>query len=225
MNVSSLVRTIGVSLLLAMPLAARAEDMPIDCPFHQKNFDHSTMRPFEETEKWIEFLDKPERAAWQKPDEVVQALGLSGSETVVDVGAGSGYFTFRLAKALPKGVVIATDIDPEFVRHIHRKVMTDHLANVKVVLADPDDPSIDPAADLVFVCVVIHHVKSREPWLRKLFAEMKQGARFVVIEFKEGKLPEGPPEDVKIPTARLIAMVREAGFVLKEEKPESVKTN
>jgi ubiquinone/menaquinone biosynthesis C-methylase UbiE len=138
---------------------------------------------------------------------------------VVDVGAGSGYFTFRFAKALPKGRVVATDIDPEMIRHIHHKVLIEGVVNVEAVLADPKDPRVDPRADVVFVADVLHHVDGREAWLAKIFSEMKAGARLVLIEFKEGKLPQGPPESVKIPKAQLTAMVRTAGFVSRADDP------
>lgn len=193
---------------------------PIDCPLHQQGVNTGALKPFAETEKYIEFLERPDRAAWQKPDAVVAALHLAGNETLVDVGAGSGYFTFRLAKALPKGKVVATDIEPEMIRHIHHKVLTEGIPNVKVVLADPKDPSVDPAADVVFVCDVIHHVRERQAWLRKLAAEMKPGARLVVIEFKEGKLPEGPPEAVKISKAKLVSMLEGVGFSLQADEPK-----
>ncbi len=189
---------------------------PIDCPLHKGGVDPRGMRPFAETEKWIEYLDQPERATWQRPDEVVKALGLRGNETLADVGAGSGYFTFRFAKALPKGKVVATDVDPEMVRHVHRKVMAEHLANVEVALAAPGDPKIPADADLAFVC----DVADRDAWLRKGFTEMKPGARLVVIEFKEGKLPQGPPEAVKIPKAKLVSMLERAGFGLRLDRPE-----
>ena len=81
---------------------------PIDCPLHAKGVSADGLRPFAETEQYIAFLERPDRARWQKPDEVVAALHLGGTETVADVGAGSGYFTFRFAKALPKGKVVAT---------------------------------------------------------------------------------------------------------------------
>jgi ubiquinone/menaquinone biosynthesis C-methylase UbiE len=178
------------------------------------------MRPFEETEKYIAFLERADRAAWQKPDQVVKALRLRGRETVEDVGAGSGYFTFRFAKALPEGKVIATDIDPEMVRHIHHKVLTEGALNVTAVLTTPDDPGIAPEADVVFIADVIHHVANREPWLRRGFSEMKPGAKLVVVEFNEGKLPEGPPESVKIPKAKLIALVEGAGFKLVADDPK-----
>jgi predicted methyltransferase len=61
---------------------------------------------------------------------------------------------------------------------------------------------------------VIHHVAERDAWLRKGFEELKPGGRFVVVEFKEGKLPQGPPERMKIPKVKLIAMLEGAGFKL-----------
>ncbi len=226
------------ALLLALPLSARPADAashaasgahaaahdpanpPIDCPLAGHGASPSSMRPFAETEKYIEFLERPDRAVWQKPDEVVRALSLRGTETLEDVGAGSGYFTFRFAKALPSGRVIATDVDPEMVRHIHHKVLTEGIANVAVVLANADDPGISSTADLVFISDVIHHVANRETWLRKGYAEMRPGARLVVVEFKEGKLPQGPPESVKIPKAKLVAMLQAVGFKLVSDRPD-----
>jgi len=201
------------------PVAHGKANPPIDCPLHKKDVNVDALQPFADSEGYIEFLERPDRAAWQRPDEVVAALRLTGGETLVDVGAGSGYFTFRFAKALPKGKVVAIDVDPEMVRHIHHKVMSEGIANIQVVLADPKDPAVDPAADVVFVCDVIHHVEGRDAWLRKMFSDMKAGAKVVVIEFREGKLPEGPPEAIKVPKAKLIATLRGVGFVLKLDNP------
>ncbi len=218
---------VAILVLASTPRApARAEtpaashdpaNPPIDCPLHAKGVSPDTLRPLADTERYIEFLERPDRARWQKPDDVVAALHLTGSETLADVGAGSGYFTFRFARALPRGKVIATDIDPEMVRHVHHKVMSEGIANVRAVLADPADPTVDATADVVFVCDVLHHVQGREAWLARLSSEMRPGARLVVVEFKEGKLPEGPPEGAKIPRAKLTAMLRDAGFVLRSE--------
>ena len=58
-----------------------------------------------------------------KPDEAVRALALQGNETVFDLGAGSGYFSFKLAQAVPRGKVVAADLEPEMIRHIHHKAM------------------------------------------------------------------------------------------------------
>jgi len=192
---------------------------PIECPLHKAGVDPAKLKPFEDMEKYIKFLERPDRAKWQKPAEVVTALGLKGTETVADLGAGSGYFTFRMAQALPKGKVVAIDCQPEMIRHIHHKVMSEGIPNVEALLAKPDDPSIPPRVDLVFICDVLHHVSNRTEWLKKLHAQMASGARLVLVEFRSGKLPEGPPEAMKIPKATLISLLAEAGFTLKEDRP------
>ena len=190
----------------------------IDCPLHNLGVDPMHLRPFDDVEKYIAFLEKPERAIWQKPDDVVAALGLKGSETLIDVGAGSGYFTFRFAQALPHGKVIAADTEAEMIRHIHHKVMSDGITNIQAVLIKPEDPQVTKEADWVFICDVLHHVPDRPVWLGRIASAMKPGAKLALIEFKEGKLPEGPPESAKIPRAQLVTLANQAGLKLDGEK-------
>lgn len=190
---------------------------PIDCPLRAQGVATHEMRPFAEVEEYIAFLDRSDRALWQRPDDVIRALDLSGDESVTDVGAGSGYFSFRLAAALPRGDVRAIDIEPEMIRHIHHRVLAEGIPNLEVALTTPLDPGVDEGADLVFVCDVLHHVENRRDWLKRLYAEMRPGARLVLIEFKEGDLPQGPPENLKLPRSELLALVREAGFQLSAE--------
>jgi len=197
-----------------------AANPPIECPLRKQGINPHEMKPFADTQKYIDFLERSDRAAWQKPDAVIKELHLSGNEKIADVGAGSGYFTFRFARALPKGKVYAIDIYPEMLRHIHHKVMTEGVRNIEVIKSTPDDPTIPPGVDLVFVCDVLHHVKEREAWLRKLSSQMKKGAQLAVIEFKEGDLPEGPPAAVKIPKKKLIGMIAENNFKMEREKPD-----
>jgi len=192
---------------------------PIECPLRKAGIDPHNLKPFEEMEKYIAFLEQPERQKWQRPDEVVAALGLQGSEKVVDLGAGSGYFTFRLATALPQGKVIAIDSQPEMVRHIHHRVVEEGISNVEVRLAKPDDPDLPSGVDLVFICDVLHHIPQRSNWLKKLHSEMPRGAKLAVVEFKSGDLPEGPPESVKISKNQMIELLKNAGFLPKEDRP------
>ncbi|HEY5957251.1 MAG TPA: class I SAM-dependent methyltransferase [Polyangiaceae bacterium] len=190
---------------------------PIDCPLHKQGVNPAHLKPFEDVEKYIAFLERPDRAVWQKPDAVVSALGLKGTETVVDLGAGSGYFAFRIAKALPNGKVIAADTEAEMVRHVHHKVMTEGVRNLEARLISQADPAVSEQTDLVFVCDVLHHVSDRREWLTKLAQPLKTGSRLVLIEFREGKLPEGPPESMKIPRAELVSLATQSGFTLERE--------
>ena len=198
----------------AAPVVHDPAHPPIDCPLRKQGIVTRDMKPFEQVEKYIEFLERADRAAWQKPDAVVAALDLKGDETVADVGAGSGYFTFRFARALPLGRVSAIDLEPEMLWHVHHKAMAEGLKNVDVVAAAPDDPKVPPGTDLAFVCDVLHHVQDPKAWLARLASELKAGARLVLVEFKEGELPEGPPAAMKIPKADLRALAEGAGFRL-----------
>jgi len=201
--------------------AGQGHNLPgIDCPLRKAGVDPSGLRPFAEVEQYIAFLDRADRAAWQKPDEVVAALTLQGNETVFDLGAGSGYFSFKLAQAVPRGKVVAGDLEPEMIRHIHHKAMVEGVTNLVPLIIKADDPQVPRQADVVFVCDVLHHVQRRDAWLKKVASEMKPGARFVLIEFKEGKLPEGPPEPVKIPKKQLVEMVSQAGLAFESERME-----
>lgn len=204
----------------APPAAYDPSNPPIDCPLRKHGIDPDQLRPFEDVEQYISFLDSPDRATWQKPDEVVAALGLQGTEKVLDLGAGSGYFTFHLAGALPRGRVIASDIEPEMIRHIHRKAMKDGVRNVQAELTRPADPALPDGVDLVFICDVLLHVRDRQAWITNLAGEMRSGARLVLIEFREGELPQGPPESMKISRDKIIELVTGAGLLLVSEEPD-----
>jgi SAM-dependent methyltransferase len=213
-------RVSGSSMPVASTSPANTTSLPsIECPLHKAGVDPQHLKPFADVEKYVAFLERPDRAAWQKPDEIVRALRLAGDETIADVGAGSGYFTFRFAAALPRGHVVATDIEAEMIRHIHHKAMTEGITNVEPVLAPAGDPKVPATADIVFLCDVLHHVQDRRAWLGRLHEEMKAGARLVLVEFKEGDLPEGPPASLKIPLDQLLGLVRGSGFAfIREEK-------
>jgi len=191
---------------------------PIDCPLEKAGVDPHGLKPFEEVEDYISFLDREDRATWQQPDAVVEVLGLAGDEIVADVGAGSGYFTFRLAQVVPRGRVVALDIEPGMIRHIHHRAMTEGIENVEAVLSEADDPQVPEGVDLVFICDVLHHVSDRGAWLSKIVSKMKNGAKLVLIEFKEGDLPAGPPSSLKIPKGEMVSLLEAAGLKLTEEK-------
>ena len=190
---------------------------PVDCPLHGKGVEAKNLEPFEETEKYIAFLEREERAQWQQPDKVVENLALRGDERLADLGAGSGYFSFRFAAALPQGYVVAADVDPEMVRHIHHKTMTEGISNLEAKLTPPDDPQLQGEFDLIFVCDVLHHVQNQKEWLDKVAQSLSSNGRLVIIDFKEGELPLGPPKEMKFKRAELIELVEASGFKLKKE--------
>ncbi len=189
------------------------DNPPIDCPLRKQGIDPSHLKPFEDVEKYIAFLEREDRKLWQKPDEVIKTLGLKGDETIVDIGAGSGYFSFRFSKALPSGQVIAADVEPEMIRHIHHKAMMEGIDNIQAMIIDAEKPEIPEGADIIFICDVMHHIQDPEAWLKLIHRATRAETRVVIIEFKEGKLPEGPPESLKISKQKLKDLFGKAGFV------------
>lgn len=169
-------------------------------------------RPFERTEEYIAHLEDDARAEWQKPDEVVAALGLDGDETVVDVGAGSGYFTFRLARAVPRGRVVAVDVDPEMVAHLRERAAAEGVPNVTPALTTPEASGAPADADVVFICNVLHHVPDWPAWLARLQREVGARARLVVVEFEPEPTPVGPPVEHRIRPATLMEAALRAGW-------------
>src|SRR5437867_2023109 len=82
---------------------------------------------FADAEQWAQVFDDPERDAWQKPHEVIQALGLRPDAAVADIGAGTGYFAVRLAHRVPKGTVYAVDVEPGMVSYLEKRAQREQL--------------------------------------------------------------------------------------------------
>lgn len=162
-------------------------------------------------------LDDPARDAWQKPHEVVMALGLAPGMVVADVGAGSGYFTLRFARHVGAGRVLAVDVAPPMLEAVRTRAAAAGLTNVSPVLAAADDPGLPPAGvDLVFICDTWHHVPSRPAYLAKIRAALKPGGRVAIVDFHRGA-PVGPPASMTLARADVLAEMQHEGFTLAAE--------
>jgi len=169
---------------------------------------HETHGP-SDAARYARMLNDPARDAWQKPEEVISALALKKTDVVADIGAGSGYFTRRLARTAAK--VYAVDINADLLQIAAK----DEPENVVAVLAAPDDPKLPPnSVDLIFICDVLHHIQNRPAYYRKLNAALKPGARIVNIDFYKKDLPVGPPVAMKLSEQQVIDEFKAAGFTL-----------
>lgn len=133
------------------------------------------------------WLERPERIEEEKPELVIEALKLKGGETVVDFGAGSGYYTFRLAKAVgPRGAVIAADIEPKMLEFIRQRAARENLTNVGLLTTTETDPRLpDNRIDLVLLVDVYHELSFPYEVMSKIRTALKPGGRVVLIEFRE----------------------------------------
>jgi ubiquinone/menaquinone biosynthesis C-methylase UbiE len=174
--------------------------------------DHLEHR-FENAEEWAKSFDDPARDEWQMPERVIDVLNLESGQVVADVGAGTGYFTVRLAKSSAKPKVYAVDIEPSMVEHVRHRAMHDGLTNVVAVLAGPERTNVPEPVDLILMVDTYHHVPKREAYFQELKTVMKPGARLAIIDFRKGA-PSGPPEEFRFTPAQISAELAEAGFSL-----------
>lgn len=173
----------------------------------------------EDLEQYLERLEDPERVAWQKPDEVVAALGLAEGAVACDLGAGPGYFAIRMARAVgPSGRVHAVDVEPRMIEILGRRVREAGLSNVHPILARTADALPPEPCDLVLVVNAFHHFPDGAGTLRRLAATLKPGGRIANVDFHEGELPVGPPPEHKVSRAAFLAAAAEAGLEVADEK-------
>jgi len=126
------------------------------------------------------------RSGWQHPDRVIAELQLQPGDQVADIGAGSGYFTFRLADAVgPTGHVYAVDVDEEIVRDLEEAAREGGYSNVTAVLGEFGDPLLpDGEIDLVFLCNTYHHIDEQVAYFDRLRVDLKPAGRVVIVEPK-----------------------------------------
>ncbi len=127
---------------------------------------------------WL--LERPERDAYQQPARVIETLAFRPGERVADIGAGSGYFTRRIARAVgPSGIVSALDIRREILDELESRVAKEGLTNVRARVVTPDDPQL-PAGGLDTIVMVdtLHYVKDRASYARKLRAGLHCGVKW-----------------------------------------------
>ena len=170
-------------------------------------------RRFNDADKWAKEFDDPERDAWQKPDEVLDALHLPPAALVADIGAGTGYFSARLAKRLPQSKIFAADVEPDMVHYLAARAEHEHLPNLVAVQARPDTANLPEPVDLILVVDTYHHIDDRSRYFAALQSSLRPGGRLVIIDFKIDS-PNGPPAQHRIPPERVTRELAAAGFTL-----------
>lgn len=168
---------------------------------------------------YIGALEDPKRDSYQKPHEVLTALKIRPGEVIADIGAGSGYFTFRLSHFVgAKGKVYAVDVSPEMILHINRRIRDLKATNVITVLADPDDPLLpENSINRFFFSESWHHIENQSKYLALMKKLLKPGGEIVMIDFQKKELPIGPPMQMKISREDLIKQMQTNGFRLTQE--------
>ena len=162
------------------------------------------------------WLDRTEREREEAPEKALKIIGVQRGSTVADVGAGSGYFTVKLAALVgPAGRVYANDIQSGMLDIIRRKLERDRLTNVTLVLGTDDDPRLPPASlDMALLVDVYHEFHAPQVMLTRLREALKPGGRLVLLEYREEDpdVPIRPEHKMSVAGAKL--EVEHEGFTL-----------
>jgi ubiquinone/menaquinone biosynthesis C-methylase UbiE len=162
------------------------------------------------------WLDRPERIEEEQPDKALDVLKIQPGSVVADIGAGSGYFTTRLAGRVgPTGRVYAVDIQPEMLRLLGLRLKADNLTNVTLVQGQIDDPRLSPATlDLELMVDVYHEFSAPQTMLRHLREALKPNGRLVLLEYRKEDRSIPIREDHKMSVAEAKLEVEAEGFTL-----------
>ena len=162
------------------------------------------------------WLDRDEREAEEAPTRALAMLQVAPGSTVADIGAGSGYFTERLARLVgPSGRVYANDIQPGMLDLLSRRLNRAGLSNVTLVLGEPGDPKLPAASvDLALMVDVYHELADPQTMLANIRKALKPGGRLALIEYKgeDPSIPILPSHKMTVAQAKL--EVEHEGFRL-----------
>jgi len=169
-------------------------------------------------ESLVADYESKERGIWQKPELVISMLGDLSDKTVADIGAGTGYFTFRLVPKAKK--VIGIDIDQRFIRFldsVNVRLPAQYRERFESRLAKPNDPQLKAGeADAVVMVNTYGYIQNRIQYLKTLSKGMSPGAKLLIIDFKKNNLPIGPPEEFKVALGQVEKELITAGFALEK---------
>jgi len=198
-------RTMSAWALAFLLLAGAWAQAP---PTHEHSFAGA--------EHWAGILDDPARDSWQRPHEVIQALALAPDAVVADIGAGTGYFTVRIAHMTPGGRVYAVDIEPDMIQHLAVRARLEKLQNVTPLLGEPNDPMLPDPVDLALLVDTYHHIGDREAYFRRLKGHLKPAGEVAIIDFNADS-PIGPPRAERLTATNVKKEMAQAGYSLAAE--------
>ncbi|MEM1127090.1 MAG: class I SAM-dependent methyltransferase [Bacteroidota bacterium] len=138
------------------------------------------------------WLERPSREVEEFPNRVVQALDLDSTDVVADIGVGTGYFTFRISPQVPRGRVLAVDIQPEMLSIVEARMATTGATNVEPILGTVTDPNL-PAGevDVVLMVDAYHEFSHPHEMMTAIEESLRPGGRVVLVEYR-GEDPTVP---------------------------------
>jgi ubiquinone/menaquinone biosynthesis C-methylase UbiE len=165
-------------------------------------------RRFSAEGDFVSRLEGPERQRLVPKDDVVKFLGLKGTDSLLDLGAGIGYFSIPASKHA--GIVVAIDMEPKMLEVLADRIAENDIANIDLARGDIGAlPVADRSFDHIFAAFVYHEVPSPRKFLRECARVLPSGGRLTIVDFQKRETPIGPPVSERIPPEEVISTARE----------------
>ena len=176
---------------------------------------HSRLFPPEN----LGLLEGPDRDAYQRPDQIMDALQIGENSVVADLGAGGGWFTVRLARRVLNGRVYAEDVQPQMIQAIERRVQREGLDKiVTLLLGTQTDPKIPELLDAVLIVDTYHEMEQPVALLRNVAKSLKPTGKIGIVNYKRDGGGPGPEMDERVDPEKVIRDARAAGLELRKEE-------
>jgi len=165
-------------------------------------------RSFEEL---VNSFESEEREEYQKPEQVIDLLGDIQGKKIMDIGAGTGYFAFRMAERGAQ--VIAADVDDRFLEYMKEKNATIKNSKITTRKVEFEDPLLSKdEVDHVIIVNTYHHIDNREEYFTKVANGIKNAGSLMVVDFKKDVKSPGPPKRYRVSTKNVAKELTQAGF-------------
>ena len=184
-------------------------------PAGQHKPDHMD-RHFDNAEQLAKEFDDPARDAWQMPSRVIDALALKTGQSIADIGAGTGYFSSRLAGSSALPTVYAVDIEPSMVAYLKARAAKEGLKNLIAVQAGADGPNLPAPVDTILIVDTYHHIPNRVAYFTKLKSALKPGGALAIVDFRKDS-PSGPPVEFRFTPEQISGELARAGYSLAQQ--------
>lgn len=178
-----------------------------------------------EFETDAQVYESPDRVIWQKPDLIIDQLGELNGKVIADLGAGTGYFSRRIA--FKGATVIAIDIDPQAIQWMEEqkaKFPADIRDRLIIRKAEENNPHLSPdEVDIVLLVNTYSYITNRVPYFTKLKVDIRRGGYVVIIDFKKKETPFGPPLSERLDAVDVEKELKDAGYDILKVDEESLE--
>lgn len=175
--------------------------------------EHGFHKDFSDAKAFSASFDNPERDTWQQPEVVLDLMKIAPGSTVVDLGAGTGYFVPRLSKRVgAQGKVLALDVEPKMIEFLGQRVREQKIENVEPRVVPPDDPELAPGSvSRILIVNTWHHIGERPSYAKKLAAALDASGEVWIVDFTlDAK--KGPPPEYRLPAEQVARELEQGGL-------------